>query len=285
LSLYPHLQFRKVQFQYQSTLDIDSAWKYLNKGITRTMAALVRDTVLLNPATFKERFSVITGKRSDPFDVYSTIEEINSQYNHGAIIFLLMGDYGKQDRNYHKGTRDFEQLVKRLGKKYRLGIHPSYKSNFKPSLLKKEKAYLESMLQQQVMDSRQHYLMLSIPYTYMQLIDAGIKRDYSMGYASRVGFRAGTSHPFRFYNLHLEEEMDLTIYPFSVMDRTLKDYLKLDPHGAMEQVKELIKSLSGIGGCFTSLWHNEAFSDAGEWKGWGNFYSEMLKLAMEHEGK
>ena len=98
-----------------------------------------------------------------------------------------------------------------------------------------------------------------------------------MGYADHVGFGAGTSSSFNFYNLEKEEETKLRITPFCVMDRTLKDYLKLDQILAFELIQELIDQIHKYGGNFVSIWHNESFSGKGEWKNWDQLYLKMLK--------
>ena len=70
--------------------------------------------------------------------------------------------------------------------------------------MKKEKNRLEGITNMQTKRSRQHYLRFSLPETYQQLIDLEIEEDYSMGYASHVGFRASTCTPFYFYDLDFE---------------------------------------------------------------------------------
>ncbi|NJO89826.1 MAG: hypothetical protein HC831_13425 [Chloroflexia bacterium] len=54
----------------------------------------------------------------------------------------------------------------------------------------------------------------------------GITNDYSMGYSSHPGFRAGTCTPFYFFNLKTDEKTNLKITPFAVMDVGFIDYLK-----------------------------------------------------------
>ena len=80
-------------------------------------------------------------------------------------------------------------------------MHPSYFSLKDAAILKKEKLRLENIINTPVTFSRQHYLRLSIPETYQNLIDLDIEEDYTMGYAKTVGFRASTCTPFYFYDL------------------------------------------------------------------------------------
>jgi hypothetical protein len=68
----------------------------------------------------------------------------------------------------------------------------------------------------------------------------------------------------------------LKVTPFQVMDRTLKDYMKLSPISAVEKIRKLVDAVRSVNGTFVSIWHNDAFSDIGEWEGWKVVYLEML---------
>ncbi|RLD38049.1 MAG: hypothetical protein DRI83_03010 [Bacteroidetes bacterium] len=102
---------------------------------------------------------------------------------------------------------------------------------------------------------------MSFPETYESLIEAGITDDYSMGYASMSGFRAGIANPFRFYNLKEEEETSLLIHPFMFMDTTLSDYMKLDPSEYKDAVLPLIDAVKSVSGELIGIWHNYALED------------------------
>ena len=97
-----------------------------------------------------------------------------------------------------------------------------------------------------------------------------------MGYAQKYGFRAGVAIPFRFYDLEKEIETPLLIYPFAVMDGTLKDYLKLSPEMAEHTIIELMNEVKASGGVFISILHNHTIHDEGEWKGWKKVFETMF---------
>ena len=123
--------------------------------------------------------------------------------------------------------------------------------------------------------------MIEFPRTYNTLSSLGIAEDYSMGYASHTGFRAGTCTPFHFYDLKSEQETSLVIYPFQVMDRTLKDYMNLQPAEATQKIAEMIEEVRAVNGTFISIFHNEAFSDTGEWEGWLEVYKKFIQIVRE----
>jgi hypothetical protein len=190
-----------------------------------------------------------------------------------SVYFFLSGDYGNFDVNYALKTRAFRKLLRTMSDDRQIGIHPSYRSNQSFEILKEEYDVFSEILGKRPEISRQHFLIVKMPETYNRIISLGIKHDYSMGFASRPGFRAGTSRPFRFYDLKNEKETDLTIHPFVMMDVTLRQYLKLDVAVAMEKVTDMSDKLRSVNGLFTLLWHNESLCNTGEWKGWDRVFT------------
>ena len=144
--------------------------------------------------------------------------------------------------------------------------------------MKKEKNRLEGITNMQTKRSRQHYLRFSLPETYQQLIDLEIEEDYSMGYASHVGFRASTCTPFYFYDLDFEIQTPLKIFPFVLMDTTLNDYMKLTPKQSLGRIKDLYMEVKKVNGTLITLFHNESISGYMRWNGWQRVYQMMLKL-------
>ena len=221
------------------------------------------------------KLDVLRGKRPDPFDTYAYIREMENRYGFRSLFFFLYGNYGRYDNNYSLHNVHFRNLLEHLKQERVIGIHPSYKSNSHEHLLKAEADSFTRLLGKKPEISRQHFLILKLPYTYRQLIKLGIQEDYSMGYASDCGFRAGTSMPFRFYDLADECETPLLIHPFAIMDVTLRQYLGLDTAAASHRINQLIEKTRAVHGTFTSLWHNESLSEEGIWRGWRRVFEGM----------
>jgi hypothetical protein len=135
------------------------------------------------------------------------------------------------------------------------------------------------MTGQPVIRSRQHYLKIRFPETYQDLLQAGIREEYSLGFADRVGYRAGIAIPFRFFDLRENTPTQLMVYPFEVMDTTLRQYMKLDPTQATQLIQKLIDTTREVGGTFISLWHNESLSEWKAWRGWSSVYRELIQHA------
>lgn len=258
------------RFRFLPTCDVDLPYAYLHRGRIRTLGARLRSGE--NGGLRRE---VLSGNAPDPFDTFEEMEAIHARHRLRPTIFFLTARYGKFDRSISPDSRAFRSLVRQSGKFADLGIHPSYRASGNLRLLKKEAGSLARITGEPVTRSRQHYLKFRLPDSYRDYLEAGIREEYSMGFASAAGFRAGTSRPFFFYDLGMEEETRLRVFPFQVMDRTLKDYMGLTPEQGLEKILKIASAVRTVGGTFTSIWHNDTFSDSGEWIGWKDVYLQM----------
>jgi hypothetical protein len=276
---YPEVSFPERKYRFISTIDIDNAWAYLEKGFMRTAGAYVRSLLQLDFEELFERTRALLGLDKDPYDTYDYQFQLQKQYKFRSIYFFLLGEYGLNDKNVPVDSRKFRSLIKSIADYAEAGIHPSYGSNRNPLRLKKELNELSKILKREVTRSRQHFLVLKLPETYRRLIELDITDDYTMGYALNVGFRASICCPFYFYDLDNEQITNLRIHPFAVMDATLKYYMKIPPSEAMNYILPLIDEVRKVNGDFISLWHNESLSENKLWSGWRTVYEQMVKAA------
>jgi hypothetical protein len=278
---YPEFHFPQRSYKFIPTYDIDSAYAYTQKGLLRSIGGYFISIKNLDWKDIIERTRVLFTKRKDPFDTFNLQIEYQKKYNLRPIYFILFGRYGRFNKNINTRNKSFRFLIKMLGDYAQIGIHPSYNMVENEELLPYEIKNLEEALNKNIQCSRQHFLRLSLPNTYRQLINNDILEDYSMGFASLAGFRAGICSPYNFYDLDLEAETKFRINPFTVMDGTLKDYMKLTSADALLKIKQLITEVKNVNGTFIPLWHNETLSDKKRWKGWRKVYEEMIEFAID----
>ncbi len=275
---YPELPVKKPVFSFISTIDVDQAWAYLNKGLLRNVGGGLK---FLSRADLKElqrRIGTLLNMRKDPFDTYNFIKEIHNKYSLRPVFFFQVGRYGKYDKNLHGENPAMKRLIRELNRVAEIGIHPSFKSD-QFHELEKEILTFKNIMENLPHKSRQHYIRLQFPKTYRNLLESGVKEDYSMGFPEMPGFRVGTAHPFRFYDLGEETETELTVFPFLLMDTCLNEKLKLEPEQAVSLIMDFMTKVKKTGGNFIPLWHNSSLSDEGEWKGWRYVYERMLAEA------
>jgi hypothetical protein len=167
-------------------------------------------------------------------------------------------------------------LIKAFSEQALAGVHPSYYSDAQPEMLAEEKAVLESIIGRRITISRQHYMRLRFPQTYQALIAAGIEEDYSMGYSTHFGFRAGTSAAFPWYDLSEEGESKLRVRPFVFMDTTAHYDLGLSPEAAFDRLRRMRLQVEAVHGTLITIMHNFSLGTDQEWKGWRRAYERFL---------
>ncbi len=279
-AIYPDLQLKKKAFTFVPTYDIDAAWAYKHKGVFRTLAASAKDLLNLDFKEFRQRWRVISGKETDPFDTFDYQIQLQKGLNLHPLYFILCGEYDINDKNISLRNTHFQNLIKRLGDYAKVGIHPSSNSYLDKEKINIEIQNLSKVLNREITTSRQHFLRLRLPLSYQILLDHDITDDYTMGYASLTGFRAGIADTFRFFDLEYNNVTSLNIHPFAVMDGTLRDYLDLNIDEAYEKTTKLIQEVKNVNGTFILLWHNETLSDEKRWTGWKALYRKILDYAL-----
>jgi hypothetical protein len=260
-----------------ATFDIDNAFAYLHKNALRTQLATAKDYLYKRKERISDRKKVLAGEMKDPYDTYEFIQTL-AMSGANVLIFWLLGDYGTYDKNISHLQPNQRSLILKMAEYAEIGIHASYGSNESDYQLGIEIERLNLITLKPVTKNRQHFLVMNLPMTYQSLIQQNITDDYSMGYADIVGFRAGTARVFNWFDLHTNDTTSLRIHPFTYMDGTLHEYLKLSPQEAMEKIKSLYQEVCQIGGQFSYIWHNETIGDYAHWKGWKDVFTYTINL-------
>jgi hypothetical protein len=261
--LYPGLGFTPDEARWQPSIDVDFAWRYKYRSPLRLAAGLCRDLVKEGVSSFLKGLRQVSSSSADPYDMYDTWAAQR------AMLFFPVGQRTKYDRNYTAENPAYRELIRRWHEAGLAGIHPSYYASDAESVLQRELETYRQITGQDAVRSRQHYLRLRLPETYRLLERAGIREDWTMCYADAPGFRAGTAHAFRWYDLQQERISELTVVPTSVMDVTLKYYMGLDPSEAAKIVARLWAPIQASGGTLVTLAHHHSASGYDpDWKGW-----------------
>ncbi|MBN2213790.1 MAG: polysaccharide deacetylase family protein [Bacteroidales bacterium] len=280
---FPELVMPDQIYTFQPSIDIDNPFAFKHKGIFRTIGALLRALFRLDFNTLFGRLTALGGVTKDPYDTYDYIGEIEQKHNTRSLYFFLVGDYGRHDTNVPIRKIAYQNLIRGINATHNTGIHPSYSSNKSVEILGKELKRFSRVTGERIVRSRQHYLQIRMPDTYRNLIQLGIREEYSMGYASAIGFRASTSFPFKFYDLPEEKETNLLVIPFQIMDVTLHNYLRLRSTEAMTHISKIIDEVKAVNGYFIPIWHNESLSEYGMWTGWRKVFEDMFEYASENK--
>jgi hypothetical protein len=276
LKHFPTLTFRRNEYRALLTVDADEPFAFLGKSLIRSIGGLLRD-ITNNEGHASDRYRVISKSEKDPYEVFDYIQENIEEQKSEVMFFFPVGDHSRYDKNPSWRNEEYRSLITEIVKKHKSGLHTSFTSSGNLSIVKTEVSRLQTILGKEVISNRFHYIRLIMPKSYKDLVSAGILEDYSMGYPDEPGFRAGIARPFFFYDIEGEQQTNLRIIPFQIMDVTLFNYRNLDPMASKDLLLKMITEINNVGGLFVSIWHNTSLLDNPEWKEWREVFEYMLK--------
>ncbi len=269
------LKFPERKFKFISTIDVDNVYAYQAKPFYRQIGGALKDLARMDFVGVGERYSAIFGEHKDPFDAYDLQVDTSEKYNVPVIYFFLYRNNTKYDRTIDPNHPAFLKLLRFL--KYRnitFGLHPSYDSSVNSKLLEEEHKLLSKNSGTEIIASRQHFLRFNIKTTPKQLIKAGIKFDFTMGWSEKTGFRAATTLPFYYYDFETESELPLLAVPFAAMDGAFYDHQKISATHALGQLTDIAAMVRSVNGLFITVIHDRSFSDTIA-PGWKDLYVKL----------
>ena len=273
-SKFPELYFKKREFNFLSSIDIDNAFAYANKGLKRNLGGFAKDLLSLKFSQISSRLKSNLNDSVDPYNTFELIHRLSLESQTALQYFVLIGDYSAFDKNPHYQNQGFRKLLKSLAQKHSIGLHPSYESYNNFEKIGIEKKRLESIIEDKITSARCHFLRINLPETYRAFIEQGITDDYTMIYASQSGFRTGLCVPYRWFDLKKNETTNLTVHTSVIMEGTLREYNKLSSESAKNKSLELLNEVKKYGGEFISIFHNDSF--VAEQKEWVEVYKDLL---------
>ncbi len=267
---FPVFTIHLSPFTFLPTYDIDMAFSYLHKGLLRNAGGFLKSPSL-------HRIKVLLGLERDPFDSFGWLNQLHSKYGLEPIYFFLMAnENGLYDKNILPHKKAMLKLIRAHAKKYAIGIHPSWQSGDQPALLEMEKDQLASIAQIPITNSRQHYIRLTLPYSYRLLVEQGITDDYSMGYGSINGFRASVASSFYWFDLQKNEATSLRIHPFCYMEANSYYEQKYTPAAALDELMQYYSICKAVNGQMITIWHNNFLGTDPQFIEWSAVYREFV---------
>lgn len=275
---FPSLPAIERPFELKPTYDVDMVWAFRGRG-WRGMGSALLDVIRGDYKRSKARLASWQNYQTDPFFTFDQLTAWHQELALEPHYFFLLSDFRSRfDPNVKPSHPELQALIRKLATQpgHQVGIHPSYYSLEQPERVSAETETLRRILGQTPAGSRQHFLRWRLPQTYRALIRAGLRADYSMGYADAPGWRAATHLPYPWYDLEREEATRFQIYPFAFMDVTLKNYQKLSAQEAGKVMQFYQDQVRSLGGPLYSLWHNSSFSKVHGWGEYGEIYKKHI---------
>jgi hypothetical protein len=273
---FPGIALPPVFFKVISTIDVDNVMAYQGKPLVRSLGGLGKSFVRFDFTDIRRRLSCLLTGKKDPFDIYDEVSAFCAEHEIPLAYFFLCRTGTTYDRSLNPHAKVLSKVFAEI-KHHRggIGLHPSYNSAYEFGLLKQEKEILQRRSGNNILYSRQHFLRFDIKSTPQLLQDNGIVADFSMGFAAEPGFRAGTSHPFKFFDFQANKPGNILLVPFCAMDGAYTHYKPVAATEAYGSLVALAESIKKVGGYFTFVYHERTF-DNHLYKDYGDLYKKLL---------
>ena len=209
--------------------------------------------------TFLWFLSLVPSVDPPPLRTVDRIVQLSLERGLDSALYWMNAKPSPYDLGYSLLEPRVQKRIERFRERdLEMGIHPSYFSFGDPLMLRNEVNEWRSVIGGKPIGGRQHYLRW-LPTTWNDWENAGLSYDSSVGYADRIGFRAGTCIPYRPWSVADDRPLNLLEIPLLVMDGTLvaAEFMCLKKEEALVQVRDLAERCQMVGGVFTFLCHTD----------------------------
>ncbi|HET8855772.1 MAG TPA: polysaccharide deacetylase family protein, partial [Salinimicrobium sp.] len=255
---FPDCKFLQRKPITENLIAVTEAFCYKKKGIVRAIFGFFIDLFQFKVKYVIDRIKVMLSFKKDPFDIYNAIIAILKRNKVSIKFMFQVSDFTTYDRNINYNRLKFQSVIKSVADYAEVGLLPGYYANENLKVLKMEKLRLEEILKRPVKSALNNKYNLQLPDTYNNMAELEILHDYSMGYANALGFRAGTSTPFLFYDLNFEVTNPVLIHPFCINLEAMDQYRESEAESKVLEIKQQVKE---VGGHLIAVFTNEDFSD------------------------
>ncbi|WP_394340483.1 DUF7033 domain-containing protein [Maribacter vaceletii] len=271
---FPDVAAVKRKYNFTSIIDVTSSHCYAYRGIVRGISGFLLDLVYFRLKRIAQRVAVLFNPSKDPYNNYQYLINLHKKYRIKSMFFFQFASYSTYDKNVSTNNNKFKFLIKSVADYSLVSLATSYSSFGNVALIKKEKKELSSVINRPINYSRIRYNRVDIPETYRNLVEAEFTDDYTMGYTSEIGFRAGTCTPFYFYDIPLEIQQPIKIHPFAIHDYALTKEKSVKD--ILSKVTVIKSRVNEVNGSFNAIFSNELLG--GDSKiNWLKIYTEIIK--------
>lgn len=243
--------------------DFRASIKYLVKS-----QGLEKSKFVLHFALIFRNILLRIRKKGDTIWGYEKWIDLEKLYNYNSTYFIFikpkLKDLHKYDCDFllsdvfrfrNKKISGFQYIKEIVKSGSEIGLHGSYHAAKNSFLIKNQLSFLQNTVDFSIKSYRNHYLQFDSKITPLELSKTEIEVDSSLGFNRDIGFRAGTSFPFYFFN----ENMVRPILEVSqlIMDSALflSNSLELDTSLAKSKIIEIMDRVEEVGGIFTVNYH------------------------------
>jgi hypothetical protein len=247
-------------------------------------------------------------RRRDQFDNVGDWLRLESECGFKSSLFFFaqtVQPWHPHDCSYGFGDRvTFEGALSTVGEMMReihkrgwdVGVHGSIASATQAGVLELQKREIETVIAGPVLTTRQHYLEYNPCSTPAIQAASGLLADGTQGFNDTLGFRAGTSFPYRVWDWSTNSLLPLWQVPLHIQDGPLLRHGKT-VEAAVTACVRFLEKVERVGGCLGLLFHpahlatdgglavyRELLQEARQRGAWGCSMREVVNCWRRHTG-
>ena len=271
---FPQLEHKKRAYHNSTIITSENTFIFKNKGFLRSFVGLLSDLVQFNIGKVLDRLQVWIRIKSDPNDTFEDLISIIREDKVETLFMFQLSDFSRHDRNISHNRIPHRAVIKSVADYSKVGLLMGYYAMEDIRILRKEKLRLEDIVHSSVEHAMNHQYNLRLPDQYNNLIELEINNDYSMGYPDKLGFRAGTSTSYLFYDINMEVTTPLKVHPYAFNSNVVA---KMTRNKLKEDLRRIILETKEVQGTLRSVFSNHDFSQYAD----SNSYYSVLNQIHE----
>ncbi|TVZ26976.1 hypothetical protein JM83_1983 [Gillisia sp. Hel_I_86] len=274
VSRFPEISFKKREYKSTSVISVSHVFNFQNKGFLRSVTGTLIDLGKLKFSRVSDRIKVQLRFKKDPYNVFDDLISLVKKHKINLNFMFQLSNFNAYDRNINYNRLNYREIIKYVADYSIVGLRLGYFAISNIEALKVEKKRFENIIHGPLQNVINTKYNLMLPEHYGFLNELEIPNDYSMGYPETIGFRAGTSLPFLFYDINLEITTPLKVHPYVFHSQATRIY---EANELQEVVLKIMKDLKNVKGNMLTIFKNRDFSEYSNFK----YHYSLLKQIHE----
>lgn len=260
------------------THDVDHIYRYDSiKKYFRAIGGdlLVRKSIKKVFETTIDYIKSSINRRQDPYNTFDYLMNCSEELGLKSHFYFIPSKKGEMDARYDINDGYVQNIIRKIvDKEHIVGVHASWNSYKNQNTFDRELKRLNNF---KIEEGRQHYLKFVAPKTWQFWEHNQLKRDSTIGFYNRNGFRAGVCYPYPVFNFIERKQLHLKEEPLIFMENSLL-VRGMSSKQALEELSFLSSEIKKHKGEFVFLWHPNNFIN--EWGVLGKQYKEYLRVII-----
>tara|TARA_B100000767_G_scaffold41714_1_gene35368 strand:+ start:5676 stop:6974 length:1299 start_codon:yes stop_codon:yes gene_type:complete len=244
---FPELETEELNSnQFIPLIEVVSPYKYIHKSFLRNIAQFFITLSKLQLWNIIEQLMVLLGFWKDPWNNFNSFTKLFKESKLKPRFFFLFSNITYLDQGISIFNTTFHSLIKSVADYHKVSLLVSTEARQKAKKFKLELESFESVIHHNTKFIKFNIGVTSVFETYRNVLAMEEAEDFSLGYHDKIGYRASTAVPFRFFDLGNEIETALILYPLVASEEVLRTTGALFAFEKLKQIKDQIPTPSGV---------------------------------------